>query len=152
MTHKCITLNLSELNAQPPHVGSSVPSSACASACASQTAFLLVLCVFLLSLSVRYLKLIFPLVLLLEVLSSCGQLLENEIWQGFRLEAAQDVASSQSRSNYRTPVQESVFRSVMETVPETESRQWSHWQSSNHGAIAASEHHPLKARVCQRVS
>lgn len=32
MTHKCITLNLSELNAQPLRVGSSVPSSACASA------------------------------------------------------------------------------------------------------------------------
>lgn len=120
--------------------------------CKTQVAFLLVLCVFLLSLSIRYLKLIFPLVLLLEVLSSCGQLLENEIWQGFRLEAAQDVAPPQSRSNYRTPVQESVFRSVMETVPETERRQWSHWRSSNHGAIAASQHHPLKARVCQRVS
>lgn len=60
------------------------------------------------SVSLCYLEFIFPLMLHLEVLSSCGQFLGSEIWQGFRLETTQGMPRSQRRSNYRKPEQKRV--------------------------------------------
>ena len=86
--------------------------------------------------SLRYLKLVFPLIRHLEVLSSCGQFLGSEIWQGFRLETVQGMSASQRQSNYRYSEQkrENGLKA-----------RWRTTQSSNHGAIAVLQHRPLKA-------
>lgn len=100
------------------------------------------LLLFILFCSFCYLKFILPLMLHLELFSSCGQFLGSETREGFRVETTPGIPPSKHLSHLRKPEQKrSALEITAESTPETREKWlWSHLQSSNHRAIKVSQH------------